>query len=470
MSSIAIRPRESALAVLAPLALLAGLAVAVLVREPLLILVAPIGIGLAVAILVRPFIGVFLALLLSQMDAAVEAALSGLPMPAITALIAYTCFAALIQTWRERRFERLGENDVGLRLGIAFGLILLISALQADHRSAALDYLMRYGPLLALFGLVLHQVRRPEHVRWLLVAILLSTALSGGKVITDTIFGFEKATVGDDGFPVGGADRSSGLSDMDPSTVGMMLMTGAAMALLFAMRQKRMRLLNIAIALVGSVAVTLTYARGPSLTLGVAVIWGVWKFRKDRRLPILFAAVAVGGIAYLPFVPERFWERMSALTEPAADPTLARRLGYNLIGLDLFLERPILGVGPGGYREHYLDFEYRAYPGRDQRRRPLHNTYLLLACETGVFGLAAFLGICGVGLRRLALARKRGATPELRVYAEVLQLGFVCYLLSCSLMPAHFYKYTWALAALSLALGRIALQPPRDAKAEAPAA
>ena len=211
-------------------------------------------------------------------------------------------------------------------------------------------------------------------------------------------------------------------------------MTGAAMALLFALRQPRWRPVSVCIALVGGVGVTLTYSRGASLVLALAVVWGLWKFRADRRLPVIGAALLAAGLAYLPFVPERFWERMESLAEPSQDPTLSRRLSYNLIGVDLFFERPVLGVGPGNYRERYLDFEYRGLEGRDQRRRPLHNMYLLIACEQGLFGLVSFGALLLVALRRLALARREQAPPAVRELAEVLQLGLVCYLLACVLM------------------------------------
>jgi O-antigen ligase len=77
-------------------------------------------------------------------------------------------------------------------------------------------------------------------------------------------------------------------------------------------------------------------------------------------------------------------------------------------------EHPLLGVGPGNYKVHYMDPDYRWMPGRGVVPRQLHNMYLEVATETGVVGFVLFAGMLFLALRSLNRVRKSGPTRERR--------------------------------------------------------
>jgi O-antigen ligase len=134
-------------------------------------------------------------------------------------------------------------------------------------------------------------------------------------------------------------------------------------------------------------------------------------------------------------------------------------LGYHLIGVDLLRQHPLVGVGPDNYQEHYLDYKYRAMPGRRLEARAMHNMYLSVAVETGLLGFVCFAGILLVALRGLARARARAPDPESRWMAEAVQFAFAVFLVACVFGAAETSKYLWILSGLAMAVAQLALPP-----------
>ena len=158
----------------------------------------------------------------------------------------------------------------------------------------------------------------------------------------------------------------------------------------------------------------------------------------------------------VPLIPPSYWQRQATLTDFSSDLSLRRRLGYNIIGLHVLAEHPLLGVGPGNYKVHYMDPDYRWMPGRGVVPRQLHNMYLEVATETGVVGLICFLGMLYLALRSLNRVRKRAPTKELRDLGEALHFAFVGLLIASAFVPNEYNKYVWIFTGLGVALGRIA--------------
>jgi O-antigen ligase len=78
--------------------------------------------------------------------------------------------------------------------------------------------------------------------------------------------------------------------------------------------------------------------------------------------------------------------------EAMLDPNTALlRLGYWISGLHMFADNPITGVGLGNFGIAYP--HYQLLGAGDVK--PAHNDYLQAACETGIFGLIAFLVFWG---------------------------------------------------------------------------
>ena len=84
----------------------------------------------------------------------------------------------------------------------------------------------------------------------------------------------------------------------------------------------------------------------------------------------------------------------------------------------MFLDHPVLGVGPGNYARQYQT-KYISPLATEPEQSHAHSNYLEVLAETGVPGLAAFLAMFAVLLRHYAGRYRRGDTVALGMLLAV---------------------------------------------------
>lgn len=104
------------------------------------------------------------------------------------------------------------------------------------------------------------------------------------------------------------------------------------------------------------------------------------------------------------------------------DWVIEQRLALQLAGILMFIDHPILGVGPGGYAEN-LDRYGAQIPQLFDYLPTPHNAYVQMAAETGTLGLIAFVLFLGAGLVAGAKA-VRAASPDRRGLRVALLWSF----------------------------------------------
>ena len=70
---------------------------------------------------------------------------------------------------------------------------------------------------------------------------------------------------------------------------------------------------------------------------------------------------------------------------------------------------PIMGVGPGNFEQHYLDYSSRIGIDPRAEERSAHSLYLESLAETGLVGSVPFFALIGVALLRPWRARQTRA-------------------------------------------------------------
>lgn len=150
--------------------------------------------------------------------------------------------------------------------------------------------------------------------------------------------------------------------------------------------------------------------------------------------------------------------------------TLNMRLVDWIIGYDMFQDAPLIGVGLGDYKRHWLDYKAEFYPtdmgqrlhqiigGHLPRAVQAHNEYVQIGAEMGVIGLLAMVGFIAMLLwvvfRRLKqpaeahASEGEGAAPRPWIVLAVAA-GLAAFL-SDSLFsfPLHLPPNALAFAAL----------------------
>jgi O-antigen ligase len=158
------------------------------------------------------------------------------------------------------------------------------------------------------------------------------------------------------------------------------------------------------VALLGALAMVLTLTRGAYVGLAVGVL-AVLLAGRPR-----FAVVAPFAIAlFFVLMPLPVRDRLASATNPR-DVTMNDRVAMWKAGAAMIGDRPFFGVGPGRVKVLYP--VYRVPGWVDPRPGHLHNNLVMIAAETGIPSLLAYLAFVGaffVGALRIAKRSPRGS-------------------------------------------------------------
>jgi putative inorganic carbon (HCO3(-)) transporter len=208
--------------------------------------------------------------------------------------------------------------------------------------------------------------------------------------------------------------------------------------------------------------VLLTYSRGGFVTL-VAMVAILAATRAVRMRALAAAAVALV-LVVLALAPG-YVLRVATLqetpgllegTSSPSDDVMRSRLTEMLAAWSVFVDHPLVGVGPGQYAPVYST-EYMsnpdiAYKVIDRPRRA-HNLYFELAAETGILGIVTFLSLVGLIQVRLwrAWRKLRGDRDDLAGLALGFFVAISGYLVSAVFLHLSYQRYYWLLLGLAAA-------------------
>lgn len=243
----------------------------------------------------------------------------------------------------------------------------------------------------------------------------------------------------------------------DPNDLGMLLALALPMAWYISSSSSSafQRWLNRGYLVAGGVAILLTGSRGALLATIVALSVVPWTMSQVRRGVRIAAVVCMfgAGILAVRFVPAELFKRLSTTTSEISEGTMNERLEIWKAGLTAVPARPLQGYGPAGWQ--------MALSHRLGIKGP-HNTYLAILVDEGLIGLALYLAIFALILRRLLMLPN---VFERRVTLALLAT------LAVAITPLAWdtKKAAWMLLALlmccSEALGRTYVTPQPEVAA-----
>jgi O-antigen ligase len=392
----------------------------------------------------------------AQIDAVGNRLVEGvLPVSTYSACyLGATAFAAC--AWIGDRGTRLsGIAAPGVRLAAALLLWAGFAWTLSRHGEPGWEYLQSFAKAAGLLALAAVLVDTPRRLRSAIWAMAGAGVVSAVIVYLDTWTGTRLVSTAEAAATAqfGGVARSAGGSDQNPTTAAQMLLVSTALLLgLFAALPKARMAAGAAIVLCLG-ALGLMAARSAVLGLLPALALFLWVLRRERSFPLILLGVVALGIGALALSPALL-DRVVALGDWGRDPTLFRRTTYLAVGLDLLLQSPIWGIGPGNFPYYFVGDEYRFLPGRTPVMRELHNTYLDVAVELGLIGLALFAALVGVALGQVRKAFAAGRPVQADALA--LALALIGLLVASFFMPNKDMRYLWLLLGLAFQCGRMA--------------
>ena len=380
------------------------------------------------------------------------------------------------------RKELVITNRV-LYVMLAFSGTMLISTFFSQYPIESLIRTARYlleGVI--LYFLVLNTVRTQATLRKVIWVVILAGAFLSALSCYQGLTGNYTSTFGGLAQPSGtvgtGEEGWGGQQVIDQGTGGplgeknhfaqiLVMVLPLALSRFWTERSRILRWLALALCLPVLGGIIYSYSRGAFVSIFVMMLLMVALGRLKVRHLIL---VGAGGalIVFLAF-PDYAYRisTLSGLTAPQrADSSLQGHATVNLAVIHIFLDHPIVGVGPG-----QSDMYTQAYSnamGEALRRINVNmsaqNTYLQQMADQGIIGFAVFMTILWIALRQIWRARRAHLedNPYAAVTLTCLLLAVLSYLTQGLFVDLAWERYFWLILAVSAVAARLAFEEPTD--------
>ncbi|RME29351.1 MAG: O-antigen ligase domain-containing protein [Deltaproteobacteria bacterium] len=227
-----------------------------------------------------------------------------------------------------------------------------------------------------------------------------------------------------------------------------LLLTPTMLGGLVEDRSVAARLLRVALLLLAPAAVIFSESRAAFLVgipVAGALVYLLRRHRGELLLCVVLAAVALPASGRLDDAVARYRTLVDRIqgTAVVEDTSLSERSELLRQGVDLFQEHWLVGVAPGNFRTA------TGYIPIKGGTKTAHNTYLQVASEQGLVGLAALLLVV-VAIGRTLWSGMRAATdPVDRSRLAGVTIGLAAF----ALMAATLGLLTLAFAYLVIGLG-----------------
>ena len=291
----------------------------------------------------------------------------------------------------------------------------------------------------------------------------------GGLAQVDGL-GFETTEGGEEGAPSERQARLAGpIGEKNRYAQVMLVLVPIALSRVFRARGL-LKLFALGASASIALGFVLAFSRGGAIgmlcMLGVAIGLRLIDMRKA-----LFAAAGMG---LLLMAMPQYWKRLETIattvqvlesdsSAAAADGATRRRITEMMAAVRVFVDHPVIGVGPGLFKEYSEEYGNQDALRRIEGGRRAHSLYLELAAETGGLGLGLVLATLLVTFVGLAGARRLNleADPELADLATTYLLALVCYCSTGVFLHLSYMRYFYVVLALGGAVAHVGYEAHR---------
>ncbi len=225
----------------------------------------------------------------------------------------------------------------------------------------------------------------------------------------------------------------------NPNYAGAYLLVPVIAALAAAFAFPKRRLIYVPLVVILTAALFTAQTVTAIVALGCAMLAFAFVSRSRALRAAAVVSVVLVIVAALAWAPtrNRAKELVSAVREHRYVALSSERLPAFAVAMKMFSERPLLGVGPGGFAARYMTYRLdleEQYPqwitGKNINFAEVHNDHLQLLAESGVPGYLLFLAL----LWRLArISWQRDRDDFARLFALPASVGFA--VLALGLFP-----------------------------------
>jgi putative inorganic carbon (HCO3(-)) transporter len=362
----------------------------------------------------------------------------------IAGTVVVLSWLATIAVRREIRHSFFSAHAALATTGIVFVAWCLVSMSWAKSSSAALTAISSWVLSLLLLPIVFTAIRKREHVRWLLITLIVGAALAALYGMT-----FGHASAVEEGTRLSGAGE-------DPNYFASILVSGVILALALGFLRSihpGVRTLAVAVAILLLVALIDTVSRGGMVGLAVALLAAIALAGPRRRAPlavvVLLVSLTIAGY-YLTVASPAALSRITSINSSSG------RTDIWTVGWRMVQAHPLTGVGVGNFPNSTVDYLFQKGALTHTAYivdTPLvaHNVYLEVLATLGVVGLVLFLAIlvmllsCALKAARLFALR---GDHVMEILCRANMVGILGILGTDFFISDEFNKVLWIQLAL----------------------
>lgn len=394
-----------------------------------LALIAWAGVVGLVVLFIEPFVGLvnYLAFLyIRPMD--FVPAMEGMPIMLLLG-VGTAALVVLHQAVRHRRlvFARVPQSLFVL----LFYAAIVLSQLARMRLSGAFEASLEFIPTVVMYFLIVELVNTRRRVKFtliLLVHLTLALAIQGLVMhVTGTGFGGKKAYEG--------RIQAVGIF-ADPNDLALIMNTVLPLVVLWFLQSRSLfiKIYSLLVSILFVYAIFLTASRGGLLCLGLmAIILGMRKFGKIVGV--------VGGITVMAALV-LLGPRMNTISPEEASSY--GRLEAWVLGMQLFKESPLFGVG---YRD-FMEYHFRT----------AHNSFVLCAAELGLAGLYPWLMLIFTSIKNTRFVEKEllaSGQRDFAMYTYAANLAVIMFVSGALLLSRTYHPSLFILFGLCGAITNV---------------
>lgn len=415
--SMIVTPRRIGITLFVLLAL--GTGIVALLVEPIIIVGALLAGLFAMLIMLYPYFG----LLIYYMVLVVN---PGVVWPQLAALHADTLLAGFLLVSLVIHKKLKGEtfilfqekmNLLMMAMAMALALSVPLSVWPSNSIKVLTDFLRTIMYYLLIVNIVTDEKRLKGFI-WIFILANGYDAISSAIAYFGGSLTFAQ-----------GIDRAESLSGTDPNTLAVSLDL-AIPFMMFAFiwtKNRFLRIASVGLSAAAIFTVAITGSRSGVIGL-VLVLFFTWLLSPKKIViaSVFLLVMAVGWVV----LPPQYKTRYSSIFNSEVDPSTQGRFDAWKAGVNMFIARPLTGVGVGNFAVAYGSGDY------SDRGHWLkaHSLYVQLIAELGMLGVLTFVPLVLYMIRRNFRLRKR--LQEEQITDDAVK--WISYAITCSVGALFF--------------------------------
>jgi probable O-glycosylation ligase (exosortase A-associated) len=367
------------------------------------------------------------------------------------ALAAVVTVISLFTASKQVKLPRQGA----VYLMLAFVAWMGLSTAMAIHPDQSMDVYIQVVKVLMMAVVAMSVLREERHIRWFVWVDALSIGFYGFKGGLFTIrTGGGGTMIGPGGF----------MTDNNLLALSM-IMTVPLLHFLARTtpHPKLKRLLQLTL-LLTVVAAIGTYSRGAFLSVAAMGLAAWWRSKARVRWALFVVCLAV---ALAPAMPDKWTKRMDTINSYDEDTSAMGRIFGWLTAINIAKDR-ITGAGFQAYTHEVVEkYGPPDMKGHGDVVLVAHSVWFQVLGQHGYIGLAMFMGLWLLGLRKAAWIKKTArGRPHLQNCAELASMCQIAFL--GFFVGGSFLSFAYADLQYNLLVMLVATQAWMERNLEAP--